>query len=106
MDRSFASLVSAFSRGPLRLCRKQKAPSGNWQNVVACVLCIWAVFLKNPLLVAARSFPGNRLGFEIYTDARAMSNLPTDVIDWESGVVIWGSDRKRKGVRADFPRWD
>ena len=44
-----------------------------------------------PLFLAPMSVSGYRLNIEIYTDARAMHPLETDVVSLESGVGIGGS---------------
>ena len=51
---------------------------------------IWEVFLKYPRFITPKSFLGNRINLEIYTDACAKSPFEKEDICWDSGIGIGG----------------
>ena len=70
--------------------RKQKGFAANWQTIVDYELKIWGLFLKSPRFPAHRSFLGNRIRIEIYTDACDRAPFENESISWESWVGIGG----------------
>ena len=62
----------------------------DWREIVDYELKIWEVFLKYPRFITPKSFLGNRINLEIYTDARAKSPFEKEGVNWGSGIGIGG----------------
>ena len=71
-------------------CRNKKFFSGTWQKNTSMGSGFWDL-LKLPRFLTPRSFLGNLLKIEIYTDDCAMSPFGKGPISWESGICIGGT---------------
>ena len=66
----------------------KKGFAKGWKEIVAYERRIWELFLKTPRFLTQRSFLGNRLKIEIYTDACDRSPFGKESINWESWIGI------------------
>ena len=89
MDIANVSLVKVIP-GMSQFFSENNPPSKTGIKSPNTNFVFWEVFLRGPRFLKQRSFPRIRLNIAIYTDARAMSPIETDTIDWESGVGIGG----------------
>ena len=91
--------------------RKQNGFGENWQRIIDYELGIWELFLSEPRFPPPRTFLGNRLKFEIFTDSCAKSPFGSDSINWTSGIGIGGIpavsgevvEFSSLGVNAEIP---
>ena len=83
-------MAKTFFGKPLCIFRKQKRIWGRLAKIVDYELKIWEVFLKYPRFITPKSFLGNRINLEIYTDACAKSPFEKGAVNWTSGIGIGG----------------
>ena len=91
-----------FLAGLYAFFENKKAFGGNWQKIVDYELKIWELFLTHPRFITPKSFLGNRLKIEIYTDACAKSPFEKETINWASGAGI-GGILVIRGKVVEFP---
>ena len=96
-------LLRPFFAGLYAFFENRKA-FGELAKIAEYELKIWELFLTHPRFTTPKSFLGNRLKVEIYTDTCAKSTFEKETINWASGIGI-GGILAISGKLVEFPHW-
>ena len=92
--------IRPFSEGLYDLF-ENKPEFGKLAKIANYELKVWEISPKSPRRAAPKTFPGNRLKVEIYTDARAKPPFEKTSINWGSGIGV-GFIRVVNGEIVEF----
>ena len=89
-SRKCAHWLRPFLAGLYAFFENENGFKKDWQRIIDYELEIWELFLSEPWFHTPKTFLGNRLKFEIFTDACAKSPFGSGSVNWTSGIGIGG----------------